>query len=84
MAHFGEPRSCFLSKLYDNVINIRNGQKRMGLVFKENFIFLVRKIFWTIFQKLASETNFDLEQKKYFSLKITEYVSTIREHRLQI
>jgi len=53
MAHFGEPRLCFLSKLYDNVINMRNDQKRMGLVFIENFILLVKKIFWTKFQKLA-------------------------------
>ena len=78
MAHFGEPRPCFLSKLYDNVINMRNGQKRMGLVFIEDSIFLVKKIFWTKFQKLALERNFDLEQKNIFFLKITDSVSTIR------
>jgi len=43
MAHFGEPRPCFLSKLYDNVIKMRNGKLRMGLLFIENFIFLVEK-----------------------------------------
>ena len=69
MAHFGEPRPCFLSKLYDNVINMRNGQKRMGLVFIEDSIFLVKKIFWTKFQKLASERNFDLDQKNIFFLE---------------
>jgi len=61
MAHFCEPRPCFLSKLYDIVRNMRNGRKRMGLVFKEDFIF------WTKFKKLASERNFDLEKKIYFS-----------------
>ena len=69
MAHFGEPRPCFLSKLYDNVIKMRNGQLRMGLLFIENFIFLVKKIFWTKFKKLASERNFDLEQKNIFFLE---------------
>jgi len=49
MAHFGEPRPCFLSKLYDNVINMRNGQIRMGLVFIEDFIFWVKKNFLTKF-----------------------------------
>ena len=66
MAHFGEPRPCFLSKLYDNVINTRNGQQRMGLLFIEDSIFLVKKFFWTKFKKLASERNFDLEQKIIF------------------
>jgi len=69
MAHFGEPRPCFLSKLYDNVINMRKGQIRMGLVFIEDSIFLVKKIFWTKFQKLATERNFDLEQKNVFFLE---------------
>jgi len=45
MVHFGVPRPCFLSKLYDNVINMRNDQISMGLVFLEDFIFLVKKIF---------------------------------------
>ena len=66
MAHFGEPRPCFLSKLYDNV---RNGQLRMGLLFIEDSIFLVKKFFWTKFKKLASERNFDLEQKNIFFLE---------------
>ena len=69
MAHFGEPRPSFLSKLYDNVINMRNGQLRMGLLFIEDFIFLVKKIFWTKFKKLVSERNFDLEQKNIFFLE---------------
>ena len=69
MAHFGEPRPCFLSKLYDSVINMRNGQIRMGLVFIEDSIFLVKKNFWTKFQKLASERNFDLDQKNIFFLE---------------
>jgi len=47
---------------------MRNDQIRMGLVFIENFIFLVKKIFWTKFKKLASEINFDLEQKNIFFL----------------
>jgi len=69
MAHFGEPRPCFLSKLYDNSINTRNSQVRMGLLFIEDFIFLVKKTFWTKFQKLASEKDFDLEQKNIFFLE---------------
>ena len=69
MAHFGEPRPCYLSKLYDSVINMRNGQLRMGLLFIEDFIFLVKKIFWTKFKKLASERNFDLEQKNIFFIE---------------
>ena len=32
----------------------------------------------TKFQKIALERNFDLEQKKIFFLKITDYVATIR------
>ena len=40
----------------------------MGLKFIEDFIFLVKKNFLTKFQKLASERNFDLEQKKIFFL----------------
>ena len=35
----------------------------MGFVFIKDFIFLVKKIFWIKFQKLASEIIFDLEQK---------------------
>ena len=69
MAHFGEPRPFFLSKLYDNVINMRNDQERMGHVFIKDFIFLVKKNLWTKFQKIASERNIDLEQKNIFFLE---------------
>jgi len=48
---------------------MRNDQIRMGLVFIADFIFLVKKIFWTKFEKLASERNFDLQQKNIFFLK---------------
>ena len=41
----------------------------MGLLFIENFKFFVKKFFLVKFQKLASEQNFDLEQKKIFFLE---------------
>jgi len=37
------------------------GPYSMGLLFIDKFIFLVKKMFLTKFQKLASERNFDLE-----------------------
>jgi len=50
MAHFGEPRPCFLSKLYDSVINMRNYQIRMGLFFIEDFTFWSKKFFFLNFK----------------------------------
>ena len=49
----------------------------MGLFFIDNIIFLVKINLLTIFQKLASDRNFDLEKKK-FILKKTDYISTVR------
>ena len=41
-----------------------NDSISIGLFFIEDFYFLVKKNFLTKFQKLASERNFDVEQKK--------------------
>ena len=43
-----------------------------GATFYRQFYFFGKKKFLTKFQKLASERNFGLEQKKYFFLKITD------------
>ena len=71
-------RPNFLSLHHDNVTNIKNDHKCMGLLFIENFKFLVKKFFLVKLQKLASEQNFDLGQKKYFFLKITDNISNTR------
>ena len=62
-------RPYFLELHRENITNIKNDHKCMGLLFIENFIFLVKKFFLAKFQKLASERNFDLEQKKIFFLE---------------
>ena len=54
-----------------------------GYFLSTNLFFSSKKIFLTKFQKIALERNFDLEQKKNFFLKITDYVATIRQHHLQ-
>ena len=48
-----------------------------GYFLSTNLFFSSKKIFLTKFQKIALERNFDLEQKKKFFLKITDYVATI-------
>ena len=50
--------------LDDNARNMENYSRSIGFFFIEDFIFLVKKIFLTKFQKLASERNFDLHPNK--------------------
>ena len=64
MAQLVEPRPLFLLLLDDNARNLRNDSISIGLFFIEDFIFLVKKDILTKFQKLASERNYDVEQKK--------------------
>jgi len=63
MAQLVEPRPLYLLFLDDNVRNMWNYSKSIGLFFIEDLIFLAK------FQKLASERNFDLHPNKaIFSL----------------
>jgi hypothetical protein len=48
---------------------MKNYSRSIGLIFIEDFIFLVKKNFLTKFQKLASERNFDVSQKFKFLKK---------------
>jgi hypothetical protein len=52
--------------MHFNVIQSKKTFIVIGLKFIEDFIFLTKKNFLTKFQKLASERNFDVEQKKIF------------------
>jgi hypothetical protein len=62
-AHLNEQRPFFLLFLNDNARNMKNYSRSIGLIFIEDFIFLVKKNFLTKFQKLASERNFDVSKK---------------------
>ena len=58
-----DPFSAFFGLyLYEEVVQSYNDLIVMGLEFIEDFIFLVKKIFLTKSQKLASERKFDINK----------------------